>query len=578
LGGEFEEDDNVVIILTINTMNLVVQRVISFIEKNFKGRIDDSDITKAKPSEKDKAMLSRGLAAYALTIATGIDIQKACDAITDGFEDNGLDAIYFDEEGKILWLVQSKYIMDGQGGIDNGDIEKYCKGIKRLMNGEFDKFNDKIEKRKDEILEILDDPDVKIQLLIAYTGKQLSEHNKNTIKELLEEQNDTDELLLFTDFNIDKAYKGLKYKMNSAPIEEDVVIFNWGYIEEPLKSYYGQMSGADLAGWWDKYGKRLFIENIRSVLDSSVNEEILNTIKNDPENFIYLNNGITILCESIKKKPIGGSDKSSGYFSCTGISVVNGAQTLGSIGSLHGSNINELNRTKVFVKFISLEGADKNIGTRITVATNTQNKIDKKDFVSINSEQQRIQIELQMEGITYHYKRSNDKIILDDTNYSLEEVAFSLAVQWHNVDYSTMVKKESGKLWADVSNVPYIDLFNSSLTAQKIIKVVKVFRLVSSKMNDLALQNTGRKRSIYKYGSSLATHIVCQKMPPALWSDTYGKDLVDIYYANQLSFLIDQVVLDLEKHIETEYPGSMIVYDVLRNYTKCRHLKSLMVI
>jgi hypothetical protein len=557
-------------------MSLTVKRVISFIEKNFKNNIDDSDLTKSTPTDKEKAMLSRGLAAYALTTVAGIDIQDACESITDGFDDNGIDAVFFDEEGRNLWIIQSKYIADGNGGIDNGDIEKYCKGIKRLINSEFDKFNDKIKNRQDEISEALENPNVKIQIVIAYTGKQLSTHNKGSIEELLDEQNDTDELLLFTDFNLDKAYKGLEIGMSSTPISEDIMISNWGHVEEPLKSYYGLMSGADLGAWWHKYGKRLFTENIRSFLgSSSVNDEITNTIKNEPENFIYFNNGITILCESIKKKPIGGSDKSSGSFSCTGISIVNGAQTLGTIGSLFESNIDDLNKIKVFVKFISLEEANKDIGNRITVATNTQNKVDKKDFVSLDPEQHRIKIELQMEGITYHYKRSDERITPDNTNYLLEEVAFSLAALWKDVDYSTTVKKESGRLWNDVNNKPYINLFNSSLAAQKIIKAVKIYRLVSAKMNTLATQNTGRKKSIYKYGNALASHIVCQKMPDALWSDTYNQEQVDTYFTNQLPTLVDQVITDLETKIESEYHNSIIVY-VLRNYTKCRHLKTLM--
>lgn len=556
-------------------MSLKVKRIISFIEKNIKDSINDSDLTKQTVTEKEKAVLSRGLAAYALTIVAGADIQDACDSVTDGYGDNGLDAIYYDEEAGNLWIVQSKYIIDGNGGVDNGDIEKYCKGVKRLINSEFDKFNDKIKNRQDEISEALENPNVKIQLLMAYTGKQLSIHNKESIDELLDEQNDTDELLVFTDFNLEKAYKGLEIGMSSTPINEDIMISNWGHIEEPLKSYYGQMSAADLGAWWIKYGKRLFTENIRSFLgNSSVNEEIINTIKNEPENFIYFNNGITILCESIKKKPIGGSDKNSGFFSCTGISVVNGAQTLGSIGSLYEINIEDLNKTKVFVKFISLEGADKEIGIRITVATNTQNKVDKKDFVSLDPEQQRIKIELQMEGVTYHYKRSNDRITPDDTNFLLEEVAYGLAAQWNNVDYSTIVKKESGRLWADVNTTPYIDLFNPSLTAQKIIKAVKIYRLVSFKMNSLATQNIGRKKSIYKYGNAFVAHIVCQKIPVSMWSDTSDPQRIDNYFNTSLSPIIDQTINDLESQIEKEYPESMIVY-VLRNYTKCRHLKSL---
>lgn len=54
---------------------------------------------------------------------------------------------------------------------------------------------------------------------------------------------------------------------------------------------------------------------------------------------------------------MGGSDKTIGAFICEGISIVNGAQTLGTIGSYFTSRLEEESPLKVFVKFISLENA-----------------------------------------------------------------------------------------------------------------------------------------------------------------------------------------------------------------------------
>ncbi|MBK8195137.1 MAG: AIPR family protein [Lewinellaceae bacterium] len=334
------------------------------------------------------------MAAYALTIEAVATVDIAGASITDGFDDNGLDAIFYDRPARTLWLVQSKFIDSGTGGIDNGDVEKFTKGVKKLIDGDFSRFNKKVNDRKDEILEALDDSSVKIQILFAYTGKKLSTHNWDSINDLLKEQNDTEEVLFFVDFNIDKVYKGLETGIGRAPINEDITISNWGYIDEPFKSYYGQITGTDLGLLWEKYGRRLFTENIRNFLGTStVNDEIIKTIKTEPDNFIYFNNGITIVCDNIKRKLIGGADKAIGAFTCIGIAVVNGAQTLGSIGSLHESNPDELSKVKVFVKFISLEGSPTGFGQRITVATNTQNRVEKKDFVSLDTEQGRIKIE-----------------------------------------------------------------------------------------------------------------------------------------------------------------------------------------
>ncbi len=555
--------------------NLIVNRIKNYLDKTFKGKIDLSDLSsKTSEDDKQKNFLSRALAAYALTIEAIAEVDIAGLCVTDGFEDNGIDAIYYDKSAKTLWLVQSKFLDNGKGGIDNGDVEKFAKGVKKLIDADFSRFNKKVNDKKDEILEALDDSTVKIQILFAYTGKQLSTHNWDSINDLLDEQNAPEEVLFFTDFNIDKVYKGLETGVGVAPINEDIMISNWGHIEEPFKSYYGQITGTDLGLLWEKYGRRLFTENIRNFLGAStVNDEIIKTIKSEPDNFIYFNNGITILCDSIKKKLIGGADKSIGAFTCNAISVVNGAQTLGSIGSLHLSNPDELGNVKVMVKFISLEGSPEGFGQRVTIATNTQNKVEKKDFVSLDPEQARIKIELKLENIDYHYKRTNEKFVADDTNFLLEEVGFSLASLFDNIDYSTMVKKESGKLWEDVTKQPYTDLFNQNTSAQKIIKALKIYRYISEKMDEMAWETDGRERSIYRYGNSFITHIICQKINKGIWADSYPN--FDVFFSHHLPALADNYISQLKNTIEAEYPDSMIVY-VLRNYTKCRHLKTLM--
>lgn len=321
-------------------MSIIIKRIKSYFDKTFKDKIDLTDLDKKPDDEVQKNFLSRALAAYSLTIAAGISNEDAGKAVTDGYEDNGLDVIFYDKQTKYLWLVQSKFIDKEIGGVDNGDILKFKEGVKNLIDGDFSRFNKKVKDKQDEILEALEDASVKIQILFAYTGDKLSPNNTTAITDLLNEQNETDEILFFTDFNIAKAYKGLELGVSFAPINEDILISDWGYIEHPFKSYYGQVAGSDLGELWQKYGKRLFTENIRNFLgNSTVNDEIIKTIRIEAENFIYFNNGITILCDSIKKTPKGGNGKTVGTFTCNGISVVNGAQTLGSIGSLSESNL-----------------------------------------------------------------------------------------------------------------------------------------------------------------------------------------------------------------------------------------------
>ncbi|MFS1475075.1 hypothetical protein BCU45_010950 [Vibrio lentus] len=171
---------------------LTLNRIKNFLDKEFDGKIDLSNISSnCSPDDKEKQFRSRALAAYSLSVEAFADVDEAAESVTDGYGDNGIDAIYYDESRHNLWIVQSKFINKHNGGIDTGDIGKFTRGIKNLINAEFDKFNDRTKNRQDEILRALDDPSVKIQLLMAYTGKGLSKENLEPINEFLKEQNDT---------------------------------------------------------------------------------------------------------------------------------------------------------------------------------------------------------------------------------------------------------------------------------------------------------------------------------------------------------------------------------------------------
>lgn len=552
---------------------LHVNHIRSFLESNFASYIDVSDLSKKSEEIRHKNMLSRAFAAYAISILAPCSVENASKSIIDGYDDNGIDAIYCDKATKNVWIVQSKFLDSGTGGIDNGDVLKFISGMHDLIDLKFERFNSKIRVIADDITEALNDPFVKIQIVFAYTGNQLSNHNIQAITDFLDEFNDTSELAYFTDFNLNQAHKGLLGGVDGSPINVDVTLSNWGQIEEPYAAVYGQISGIDLAHWWVTYKRKLFSENIRNFLgvSSDVNEYISETIKNDPQNFIYYNNGITILCEKIRKKTVGGSDRNIGAFSCEGISIVNGAQTLGTVGTYFAPRLEEESPLKVFVKFISLENAPSGLGEKITIATNTQNKVDKKDFISLDAEQERLKTELALEGIRYHYKRTDEKIALDENNYTLEEATLGLATFNSDVTLTVQAKREIGKLWEDRTKKPYTDLFNAELTATRLSRTIRVYRTVLSCLRDYISRSSGRERGIYVYGNLFITHMVFQNIPKNSL-ENYSVDF-ESYIVNELNPLINSMIGEVKSKVESLYPSSMIP-QLFRNFSKCRHIKT----
>lgn len=55
---------------------------------------------------------------------------------------------------------------------------------------------------------------------------------------------------------------------------------------------------------WVTYGNRLFDHNIHNPLSlTPINNELVETLTEEPSNFWYFNNGITILCDSAGSRP-----------------------------------------------------------------------------------------------------------------------------------------------------------------------------------------------------------------------------------------------------------------------------------
>lgn len=109
--------------------------------------------------------------------------------------------------------------------------------------------------------------------------------------------------------------------------------------------------------------KSLFSDNVRDYQgDTTINQEMLSTICDNPQQFVLMNNGITIVC--------GKAISSNRKVTITNPQVVNGCQTCNVLYSAFKKNI-ELKDIYVTVKVISTRKND--VTNQIVRGTNRQN-------------------------------------------------------------------------------------------------------------------------------------------------------------------------------------------------------------
>lgn len=549
---------------------LHINQIKARLQQDFVPHVVAIDI-KAAPEAKEINILSRALAAYAVSKNTKLSPEEACRYITDGFGDNGIDLVYYDIDTQNLWIVQSKFISKNDGGIDNGDIHKFIQGLRDIFDMNYDAFNDKLKAFKTDIETAINEPATKINIVVAYTGKQLSNENKQVLDSYISEVNDPTPLLHLVDFNLEKAHNALKQSLMGTPIDTTLYISNWGMVETPYKAVYGTVQVSAMAQLYNENPYSLFSDNIRFFLGTSdANKGIIKTLRETPEKFLYFNNGITILCDEFQRAVAGGTSRDMGVFKCSGIKIINGAQTVGSIGTLSATENLEDSCASVFVKVISLKDTPENLNEEITIANNTQNKIEKKDFVSLDPEQDRIKMDLLLEGIAYHYKRSSLRVPIDERNFSFEECTQALVTYQKDVSLSVQAKREIGKIWETTTSRPYTDLFNTNLEVTYLIHVVKAFRFVASRLAQKSdATNDGRTKRIYTYGNLFITHMVMRKIDMA----TMHNKAIDFdNYLQSNTAMIDDVIAKSVKVANEAYANNNVP-QLYRNFTKCKDME-----
>lgn len=555
-----------------------INQIKNKIAEIFMDKIDFSDIGE-KDQQKEEKRITRCLAAYGVYNTIECSPEDAANSIVDGGDDNGIDAIYYSSLNKRVVIVQSKWSNDGSGEPDSAGVAKFCTGVRDLFNLNFDRFNSKMLKKRNELEIALGEYDTKYHLVFidTCTANELAIHSTRHIEDLLTEMNNTgdenaEKLVSFKRLNQGKAHSSLALSAGNDPIDLELGLSNWGMVSEPYKAYYGMVSGKEIVEWWKQFNMRLFERNIRQVLGKTeVNDEIQKTLSESPELFWYFNNGITMIANQINKSIVGGGNRDIGSFKLTDIAIVNGAQTVSSIGKFGSDedNFSKLDNVKISLRMIQLQDAPENFDKEITKANNRQNRIENRDFVSQDPEQLRIKTELLIDGIDYHIMRS-ENFKYGEKSFDLIEATAALACASGKTSLAVQAKGGIGKFFENLDKGIYKELFNPSVSGYYVYNSVRVGRMVSRCVQDEIEKldrHIGREYGLLVHGIRIITLLTIQKLnlKPQL-----GKINVEVD-EQQLKTTVHESINQMTDFLTTNYPDS-IIGTLFKNSTKCNEM------
>jgi len=259
-------------------------------------------------------------------------------------------------------------------------------------------------------------------------------------------------------------------------VSEDFDIENVnGYemIEKDWTAFIASIPAKYLYTWFNKYQTKLFSANIRDYLgsrqsDKNINSNIKRTAGTDPQNFWIYNNGLTALVNNYKYS----SEGEKGKLIISGISIVNGAQTTGALGSL-----DSVPDESAYVPIRFVKCHDQDVVMKIIRYNNSQNRIKASDFRSNDFIQSRLREEFEKIPDSKYYggrRGSAQDIIRRTPNLLSSDTVAQTIASFHGNPTHAYNKK--AYLWED--DVAYSKIFNDNLHAPHIVFVYSLFRCI----------------------------------------------------------------------------------------------------
>ena len=547
-------------------VNIQIRRIEAKLREMYADKIDFSD----SPDKIEQLLPTRTLAAVALMMKCGIDTTTSSSCVTDGYHDMGIDAIYLDEAQKQLFLVQSKWRESGQGSISQEEMHTFVEGISRILNLDIDGANPKIQRRKEDIDFALTQIDYQIHAIYIHTGNaKLNKYASRPIAKLLKSTNDeVSTLLVFNEIICSDVYNFLSQGLDiDSIILDDVILQNWGRISTPYNAYYGTISAAAIGEWYKTYGNALFAKNIRFYKgNTDVNEGMCRVLIEEPENFIYYNNGIKLLCKSIRRKAKECTDTTTGLFVLKGVSLVNGAQTTGSVGKAYLQNPEQVAKASVMLQLIDLSQAPESTASQITKLSNTQNRIDNRDFASMDPVQETLRQEMSFSHFSYLYK-SGDQMTDPTSQLTFDEAIVALACSYQDVSYSTLAKRNIGALSDDITKAPYTALMNTRTNSFSVINAVQIVRRIDSYLLRKKAEIEGKERLVVVHGNRFIEYRILQMAKNKEgFSDSVMKiDEIMEEFIQEVNNLIPKITEIVNQQFPESYPAN-----IFKNAKKCK--------
>jgi hypothetical protein len=431
---------------------------------------------------------SRAFTYVALEYLLTLSPEEIEDAITDGPNDRGIDAVYVDErDGRnVIHLFQFKHVNSfdkAKKNFPSTEIDKLLSFCADLLNqdpGIKETCNPILWTKVQQIWSALRNPTPFFEVHFCANMSGLVEPQKQRVMSALS---------AYRSFNVNHhtldSLVRLFLEKKQPKIDAQLRVVDKNYFERTdgnIRGLIVTLEATELIKLVtdpedpSQVREDIFNDNVRIYLTKKnrINRKIHATALSDRNvEFWYLNNGITITCDSFSYQPGARAP----LVALENVQIVNGGQTSNALFEAYREQPEKLQNVLILARIYETRARD--ITADIAEATNSQTPINTRDLRSNDDVQKKLEESFLDQGM--YYERKARQHHEQPRRKRIDAMSAGQAFLAYSLDYPEVAKKDRARVFGDL----YDSIFNDDITTQKLLVPLMIFAEIESTKRDL---------------------------------------------------------------------------------------------
>lgn len=430
----------------------------------------------------------RAFSHIALEFLLDISPEEITDSITDGSNDRGVDAVFIDDrdDKNVIHLFQFKHIPEfskAKNNFPSNEIDKilsFCADLLNENDGMKDTCNPVLWKKVQDIWAALERKHPSFSIHFCGNMKPMIATQQDRINSAVAEYGSFSVLHHSLD-SIVQMFLDKKRPQVDATLQA----VDKNYFERTDGNIRGLIATFEATQIVDlitdpddptKVRHDAFNANVRIYLTqkNNVNKKIFATALSDKNSeFWYLNNGITLTCDTFSYQP----GKRSPKIALTNVQIVNGGQTSNALFEAHKKDPEKIQDVLVLGRIY--ETRTRDITSEIAEATNSQTPINTRDLHSNDDVQKKLEESFLDQGL--YYERKVRQYADQPRRKRVDALAAGQALLAYSLGLPEVAKKDRSRVFRDL----YDQIFNNERTPQHLLVSLRLYEEIQGQKRDI---------------------------------------------------------------------------------------------